>query len=216
MRRLRKAGARCTLILGIMALAIWLTGCQSEHHVYAEFPATGPEVAGTNCGQPGTADILHIGDVVRIAMASPAPGTSSTIHEERIKEDGTVTFPEIGPVKAAGRTHGELQTELQEKCGEKFYKNMIVPWPWDEHERYFYVVGEVNQRGPKTLLDETDVVKAISAAGGFTDFANRKNIRVVRPNGQERVVNYNKALEDPGYNVRIYPGDKIVVKRKWF
>ena len=42
-------------------------------------------------------------------------------HEERVKDDGTITLPEIGAVKAVGKTTGQLQKEIREqkRCKNK-------------------------------------------------------------------------------------------------
>jgi polysaccharide biosynthesis/export protein VpsN len=216
MRQLRKAGARCAVVSGLIGLAMLLAGCQSENHVFEELPGTG--TGGTNGGEqissaPSQADVFHVGDAVKVTLSSPTAGTIPTVHEEHVKEDGTITPPDVGPVRATGRTTGDLQKELQEKY-DRLYRNMTVTVTTGD--RYYYVDGEVNQRGPKAVLGETDIIKAISAAGGFTDYARKSKVRIIRTSGQTDVVDYNKAIEDPGYNVRIYPGDKVWVPRRFW
>ena len=115
---------------------------------------------------------------------------------------------------AAGKTPGQLQNELQTNYNT-FYVNLtvtVVP-----KDRYFYVEGEVNRRGPCLYLGEADIVSAISAAGGFTEFAKKTKIRLMRGNEKVRIIDYNKALKEGAtYKVLIYPGDRLVVPRRWF
>ena len=131
-------------------------------------------------------------------------------HEEKIKDDGTITLQLVGTIVAAGKTPGNLQKELQHEY-EKYFKNITVTVK--DLERYFYVDGEVGSRGPKVYLAETDIIKAISAAGGFTDYAKKTRVHLIR-NGHTQIINCVKAIDRPEYNVLIYPGDKIIVPRR--
>jgi polysaccharide export outer membrane protein len=159
----------------------------------------------------GDVEIFHVGDTVMVARTSLGAETPQ-LHTERIKEDGTITPPEVGPVVAAGRSAGDLQKELQEKYN-KIYKNMTVTVT--AGDRFYYLDGEINKKGPEPYLGETDIVKAISAAGGFTDFANKKKIRLIHPSGRTEIINYNKAVDDPTYYIPVYPGDKVFVPRRF-
>ncbi len=65
-----------------------------------------------------------IGDLVVVNLS----GLPETIppHEERIKEDGTITLPYIGAVKAAEKTPGELQNEIHDLYVPKIYSHLTV------------------------------------------------------------------------------------------
>ncbi|MCX8108287.1 MAG: SLBB domain-containing protein, partial [Verrucomicrobiae bacterium] len=64
---------------------------------------------------------------------------------------------------------------------------------------------------------EMTVLKAISTAGGFTEFAKRNRVEVTRASGGKPVVvDCVKALKNPRLDIPIYPGDRIFVhKRVW-
>jgi protein involved in polysaccharide export with SLBB domain len=83
-------------------------------------------------------------------------------------------------------------------------------------DRFYYVTGEVKKPGPEPYLGETDIIKAISAALDFTDFGNKHKVRLTRANGQTQVINVQRILDDPQYDVPVYPGDKIYVPRRLF
>jgi polysaccharide export outer membrane protein len=159
-------------------------------------------------------DKFRIGDQVMINF-SGSSGQDPPLqpHKEAVKEDGTITPPLVGSAVAAGKTPGELQTELQEMY-KRLYKNLTVTViPAD---RYYYVTGEVRKPGPEPYLGETDIIKAIAAAMDFTDYANKTKVRVVRANGQTEIVNVKKIQKGASIDVPIYPGDKIIVKRRLF
>ena len=218
MKKLKYLTAQLAVIGGIIWAGIVLTGCQSSP-VYADFPQAGePGNSETKPGQPkpysrpvqGNSDVLFIGDVVTITFNS---GDSQILpqHQETIKDDGRITPPFVGSIVAKGKSPGELQAELQ-KLYDKLYRNMTVTV--SSKDRYYNVDGEVKMPGPKPYLGQTDLVSAISSAGGFTEFAKKTAILIIRANGKKETVDYFKALEDTKFNVVIYPGDKIIVPRR--
>jgi polysaccharide export outer membrane protein len=185
---------------------LW-SGCQSQPPKFNEVPQVSEAVRTV-------VDPLRIGDPLTITFTS-----SSTVEpvlppfKEAIKEDGAITPPVVGSVVAAGRTLGDLQKDLQEKY-DKYYVNVRVIVVADS--RFYYVTGEVRKPGPEPYLGETDIIKAIAAAGDFTDFANKKKVRLTRANGQSQVINVKKILDDPQFDVPIYPGDKIYIPRRYW
>ena len=58
------------------------------------------------------------------------------------------------------------------------------------------------------------MLKAIASAGGFTDFANKKKVKLTRVDGRTQTVNCVKALDNPSLDLEVYPGDKIHVPRR--
>ena len=51
-------------------------------------------------------------------------------------------------------------------------------------------------------------------AAGFTDFANKKKVKLTRVDGRTQTVNCIKALDKPSLDPEVYPGDKIYVRRR--
>ena len=221
---------RCLVVAcGIIWAGLVLTGCQSEP-VFADFPLApaAPAATGTigtigvtvakdpdTYAKPGLgqrSDVLFIGDVITVNFNS---GDTPILqpHQETIKDDGRITPPYVGSIIAKGKSPGELQAELQ-KLYDKLYRNMTVTV--SAKERYYSISGEVKNPGPKLYLGETDILKAISSGGDFTDFAKKTKVRINRANGKTEVIDATKAIEDPKQNVPIYPGDHIIVPRRFF
>jgi polysaccharide export outer membrane protein len=77
-----------------------------------------------------------------------------------------------------------------------------------------YVVGEVNSPGAVTLQGgQLTVLQALALAGGLKDFADSKNIRVLRrsPAGVQTIAfNYKEAIRGSGEMVYLRPGDTVV------
>lgn len=151
-------------------------------------------------------DEFAIGDLVTVKFS----GTIETIpsHEERIKSDGTITLPLIGAVKAAGRTPGELQTEIHDLYVDEYYKRLTVTVT--SEQRVYYVGGQVRSPGRQVYLGATTVTKAIQSAGDFTDFAAKRRVELTR--GDKRLlIDCLKAAKDPSLDLPVFPGDKIHV-----
>jgi polysaccharide export outer membrane protein len=200
-RNMVKTGAA---ILGVSAMVFLLAGCATTQPQF-------DELTGGSDTNRGNVEKFHDGDLVVVSFAGPT--LDKKPHEERIKDDHTITPPDIGPVIAAGKTAGELQKELQAKYGEIF-KNLTVTVK--AGDRYYSIDGEVRQPGPKPYLGDTDVLRAIAAGGGFTEFAKKSKILVTRKNGKKFTVDYEKAIENSAENLPIYPDDQIYVPRRFF
>ena len=83
--------------------------------------------------------------------------------------------------------------------------------------RFVYVRGEVKGAGRFPHIGEMTVLKAISAAGGFTVYADKKNVEITRSTGQAERMNAEKARKDPKkYDLPLYPDDLVNVPlRPW-
>lgn len=210
MKQLLHQAGRVASVAALAVCVALLSGCETSAD-YSKVPET--NVRDNTVGIHNV-DKFRVSDPVSIRFSGPS-GESPVIPEytETIKEDGTITPPMIGTIVAVNKTPGDLQHELQEKYS-KLYRNLTVTLI--SPSRYYYVSGEVRKPGPELYLGETDIVKAISAAGDFTDFANKGKVRLTRANGQTEVVNVKRILDDPQYDVPIFPGDKIYVPRRYW
>lgn len=171
------------------------------------------QAKGAGAGDPAVSRVVFkVGDLVVVTFSGPE--TLIPQHEERIKEDGTVTLSLIGAVKAEGKTPGQLQREIRALYVPRFYgENFNVTVR--SQERYFYVGGEVKAASRYLWVEGMTVVKAIQNAGGLTEWAKPSKVQV-RRHGKTFTVNYEKALSDPSLDVDVYPDDSInVVRRGW-
>ena len=165
--------------------------------------------------RPG-ADVarFRVGETV-IVTFSGAP-MDIPLHEEPIKEDGTITLPLIGSVTAAGKTAGELQNVIYTNYVPKYYVRLTVTVK-SSSDRVFYVGGEVKSGGRQQYIGDTTVTKAIQSAGGLTDFANHSKVWLTHTSTGQRIrVDYDKAIENPAKDPPVYPDDQINVDKRIF
>jgi protein involved in polysaccharide export with SLBB domain len=130
-----------------------------------------------------------------------------------IADDGTITLPLAGQIRAAGKTPGELQADIERLYVPQYYVRLTVTVT--ALNRVYYVGGEVTHPGPEVYISQTTVTTAIQAAGDFTQFANHK-VWLTRTDGTRIRVNVDKALKDSTQDPPIFPGDKIHVERRIF
>jgi polysaccharide export outer membrane protein len=137
-----------------------------------------------------------------------------------VRPDGTITMPLIGDVVAAGKTPSQLKQEIQRRIAEfiRLDESTTISVAITGVNSYrFTVSGEVGQPGIHTSKVYVTVAEAIALAGGFTRFAKRDDIVLMRRNqaGVIRRIPIVYSLiangEYPEMNLVILAGDSIFV-----
>lgn len=233
-----KLEASFGLLLGLLVMGMLVGGCSSTpsgDSAFAEVPGvsgsgTGPAPAASApaatapAAAPGAAptaapgssayQVLQAGDAI-IVVYNDLP-TLTPSFEGEIRPDGTITLIENKTFQAAGKTVSELEKEIRKTYVPAYYRQMTVQVRLKDEKRLYSVGGEVRSPGPKMYLGNTTVLKAVQAAGDFTDFAAKTRVTVTRRDGKQIKVNCNKALRDPTLDVEVFPGDTIHVPRRFW
>src|SRR5437762_12479549 len=119
--------------------------------------------------------ILASGDVVKLTF-SAAPELNQS---QKIRADGKLSLPLVGEVDAAGKTVGQLQSELIE-----LYKPQLkipeVTVSLEGSVTTVTVSGAVAKRGSITFQRPTTVFQAIMQAGGPSEYGNLRHVRLIR------------------------------------
>lgn len=103
-----------------------------------------------------------------------------------VRPDGMFSFPLIGDVQAEDRTVDQIRTDLVQRL-TKYIPNANVSVAVTKVVSYkVYVVGRVNKPGEYLIGHYTDVLQALSLAGGLTPFAAENDIKVMRRMGREQ------------------------------
>jgi polysaccharide export outer membrane protein len=130
----------------------------------------------------------------------------------QVRPDGKITMPLIGEVQAAGLTPEALKTSITEALSEFINKPEVIVSVQSVQSRRYYITGEVNRPGAFPLVVPITILEALTNAGGFREFANLKNIKILR---KGKVLKFNFKDVSNGKNMQqnilVENGDYIVV-----
>ncbi len=139
-----------------------------------------------------------------------------------VRPDGMISLPLIGDVQASGLTAAQVGEKISKRLTE-YKENPAVSVSVKEINSYYiYVVGEVTRPGKYALKSYATVLQGISLAGGFTQYASRNRMAVLRWSAskgssserQVRIpVSYDDLISGKGRvgNFTLVSGDTIVV-----
>jgi polysaccharide export outer membrane protein len=129
-----------------------------------------------------------------------------------IGPDGRMSMHLINDFRAAGLTVPELRDLITEKLKGFINDPQVNIQLLRVNSKKYLLVGGVLRAGPVTLLQETTVLDALAAAGGFKDFANKKKI-VIRRGAKTFPFNYNDVIKGKHteQNIQLQDGDIIIV-----
>ncbi len=194
--------ARRLASLAGLTAALLLGGCATRD--------TAP-AAPTRIPEAGSTAQLRPGDSLTVALQGvPDPSTNNV----QIDEQGLITLPFIGSIKAAGTTLAELSQRVRETyLSRRIYTAVDVSIVVTE--RFIYVGGEVQRPGRIGWTPDLTVAKAIQAAGGFTLYAKETAVSLVRDQTAYSV-DVKAARRDPSRDPRLVPGDSLQVARSPF
>lgn len=153
----------------------------------------------------GADDTLHI-------SVWKEPDLTNTLP---VRPDGKISMPLLNDVQAAGLTPMQLASSLTEKLKKYLADPRVTVVVTQMNSQRVYILGEVLHSGAIPLLPNMTVLQALATAG-FTQFANTKNIYVLRTvNGKQQKMpfNYKQAMKGDtvAQNINLKPGDTIVV-----
>jgi len=149
---------------------------------------TGKTAAFSNGSEPpAVADASYLlgpEDMVKISVWKDEHLTQEVV----VRPDGMISFPLVGDIPAAGRTVEDVRLELVKRLN-KFVPNPHVSVLATKIQSYkIYVLGRVNKPGEFLVGHYTDVLQALSLAGGLTPYASENDIRIMRRIRGEQVV----------------------------
>ncbi len=129
-----------------------------------------------------------------------------------VRPDGKITMPLINEVQAAGTTPDQLAKRISDQLSKFINNPQVMVQVQAVRSQRYYITGEVNRPGAYPLAVPTTVFEAITMAGGFRDFANKKKITIMR--GSKRIrFNYNDVVKGKNtqQNILLENGDQVIV-----
>lgn len=152
------------------------------------------------------------GDKLRISVYKD-PTTS--LDAVQVRPDGKITMPLIGDIQASGRTSDELRDSVASALKTYMTNPSVTVIVLEATASTVFVLGEVNHPGTVSLQgNNMTALQVLAVAGGLKDFADAKNIRILRKGatGTQTIrFNYKDAIKGEGTNPVLKPGDTVVV-----
>ena len=194
---------RVVYALAVALLTLALTGCAARP---VSPTPTDPNPLDMEDYVIGAADVLRISVWKNAELGVGVP----------VRPDGKISVPLVDDVQAAGLTPIELKEVLTQKLSEYIANPDVTVVVATINSKRVYMLGEISRKGPIALNSELRILDAISIAGGFTTFADKNNIRVLRRTAQGLVeyrFDYDAFIDgsEPEDNLVLRPGDTIVV-----
>lgn len=153
-----------------------------------------------------------VGQALTQPYTSALPGQADP-YGQTVSADGTIYFPFVGRIRAAGKTPGQLRDQLASGLGPYVKNPQVDVRILAYRSQKIQVTGDVKTPGPLAMSDvPLSLVDAITRSGGTTDNADINRVRLTR-NGKLYTLDANRMLDsgDTSQNVMLQDGDIINV-----
>lgn len=164
---------------------------------------------------------LGPGDVLNISLWGYEEVTSKTqiasaagvVNGYLINYDGKLSFPLVGEITAAGLTTSQFTAALTQALKEYINDPKVIVNIVKFRTTRVYVLGEVNRPGMYELEKLHNVLDAVGIAGGYTKYAAKKSVFLLRGGRPEQPIKINllKLLKegDMSQNYQLFDGDVV-------
>lgn len=160
---------------------------------------------------------FRVGDTLELRIGGvPSEETQLVTGPYTVDGEGFINLPHIGKVRAAGLTQAQLQNSVEAAYrGGEIYTNPTITITVPTVARFVNVSGDVRQPRRVEYTTDLTVLGAISAAGGFTDYADQRKVRLLR--GREvRIIDVKAVRANPSLDIALLPGDQIEVPQSFW
>lgn len=141
-------------------------------------------------------------------FAQPFAGTYT------VDDQGMINLPMVGRLKVEGFLPNQVQDSVQNLLiGNKIFTHPIAVVQ-SNSVRFVNVTGEVKSPQRVQYTPDMTFLTAISACSGFTDYADKKHIRLIR-DGKTQMLNAVEIQDNPSRDIKVLPGDLIIIKQSF-
>ena len=157
--------------------------------------------------------IIGAGDILEIVTWKEEDFTRE---EVLVRLDGKLSFPLLNDVQAEGLTTVELKRVIEKGLKDYVSNPEVTIHVRAPLSKKFYILGEVTNTGEYPLVKHLTVLQAFALAGGFTEWASKKEIILLRNiDGKDKIyrINYKNIVKgkDLSQNIKLRADDTIIV-----
>jgi len=155
---------------------------------------------------------IGVGDVLQVTTWKEEDLTFEKVF---VRNDGKITIPLLNDIQAEGRTTMELKKTIEAGLAEFVEAPTVTVTLADPGSQKYYILGEVVGVGEYPLIKKLTVVQAFALAKGFTEWASKDEIILVRrENGKEQMIkiDYDDITDgELGNDIQLKADDIIIV-----
>ena len=206
----RLARRRVLLVLLAAAYLPVLPAQQAQPSRNQLEPRPGEDKPSASVGAPVDPKTYVIGAEDNLAIEVwKEPNLSRTV---LVRLDGKISLPLLGEVQAGGLTPEQLAVGLTASLSEYMTAPNVVVSVSAVNSKKYFVIGEVQKPGSYPLVLPTTVLQALAMAGGFKEYADTKNVQILRKTERLRF-NYKDFVrgKDDAQNILLESGDQLII-----
>jgi polysaccharide export outer membrane protein len=156
---------------------------------------------------------IGIGDVLEITTWKEPDFSREAV---LVRTDGMISFPLVNDFPAAGLSPMEIKYNLEKALKDYVEHPVVTVHVINPVSQKFYILGEVARTGEYPLVKHLTVLQAFALAGGFTEWASKKEIILLRhEGGKDKIyrINYKDITKgkDFSQNLKLQADDTIIV-----
>ncbi len=206
------------IVIGILALILQAGSGGDDHLVAAPGPSPYTAAPATTSSGQSSSQAFGEGeyrlgpeDVVSIFVWKQ-PDLSTTVV---IRPDRKISLPLLGEIEAAGKTASQLQTEIAASLRQFVNDPRVNVIVKEVNFPAVTVLGQVRKPDRYHIRQRVTALEAIAMAGGFTEFAKRDRVTIIRNGGSEKTriqVDLKKVVNGNGDVYYLEPLDTVYVQ----
>ena len=160
---------------------------------------------------------LRVGDPIELRIGGvPNEEQTQVNNIYTVDANGSINLPFINKVKAEGLTPAQLARSIEEAYRvNKVYTNPNITILMQPASRFVNIGGAVRTPARIPFTEDLTLLSAINAAGGFTDFADQKRVRLLR-GSEVKMYDVRQFRRDPSRDAKLQPGDRVEVPQTFF
>ena len=233
---------KATWAVACLLAVLLASGCSNKQTVKPDGVGSAPTVSGASAApvqgageasappikempvvevpaQPASVPLPAVGpqyklgpeDVIKVSVWENKELTLDLV----VRPDGKISMPLIQDVMAEGLTAAELADAIQQRLLAFIKAPRVTVIVLQVNAPRYFVIGNVAKPGTYPLRSDTSILQALSLAGGFTQFASPRSIKLIRNTAgkqEVRKINYYNLIDEDGKgNYLLRSGDTVVV-----
>ena len=153
--------------------------------------------------------VLGPGDVLQVQLMGRTPGFFTLT----VNRDGSINFPELGPIQVAGLSFDEARRLLQDRVAQQMIGVTASVTMGELRSIRVFVLGDAERPGSYTVSSLSTITNALFASGGIRPIGSLRNIELKRDGATVGTLDlYDLLLRgDTRNDARLQPGDVIFI-----